>query len=50
MNASYRTFFFFTIFADRKYIYFGIYSIKRENVLLGVLSYGYPMVLTANHI
>ena len=33
----------------KKYIYNSIYSIKSESTLLGVLSYGYPMVLTANY-
>ena len=41
-NAACRTH-FLQFFADKKYIYFSIYSIKHENVLLGVLSYGYPM-------
>jgi len=34
---------FFRLITNRKYIYFSIYSIKRENVLLEVLSYGCPM-------
>ena len=42
MNTAYRTH-FLQFFADKKYIYFSIYSIKHENVLFGVLSYGYPM-------
>lgn len=33
----------FIFFSDKKYIYLSIYSIKHENVLLGALSYGYPM-------
>ena len=36
---------FFRLITNRKYIYFSIYSIKRENVLFEVLSYGYPMVM-----
>ena len=30
-------------FADKKYIYFSIYSIKHEKYTFSILSYGYPM-------
>ena len=40
-NALCRTYFY--NFADKKYIYFSIYSIKREKYTFSILSYGYPM-------
>ncbi len=44
-NFNFLLFYILELITNRKYIYFSIYSIKRENALLEVLSYGYPMVM-----
>ena len=44
-NSNFLLFYILELFTNRKYIYFSIYSIKRENALSEVLSYGYPMVM-----
>ena len=44
-NFNLLLFYILGLITNRKYIYFSIYSIKRENALLEVLSYGYPMVM-----